>query len=149
VAKDSPLLDFEPHESCVMCNTQPAKQCKQCHSSWYCSQECQKSDWPSHKLLCKDFSIQASRPSPNHKRAIFFPVDRVKPQMIWLLCQRKVEDDTGVPYENVNPHPYLGADRPSTGTMHIEHNPVRGRNLGSSMVYWAPYKRGYSIAVIH
>lgn len=139
--------DFEPHDSCIMCNARSAKQCARCMSCYYCSRECQQSDWPSHRLLCKSFSTQDPRPSPNHKRAIFFPVDHVKPRMIWLPCERKVEDDTRTSYEHVNPHPYLGADEPGVGRMQIEHNPIRGRNLGSGMVYWAPRKEGYSIAL--
>lgn len=144
--KDGLLPAFEPEDSCLMCNTYPAKRCKRCSSSWYCSEACQSADWPSHKLLCKRFAdhLQLSRPSVHHKRAILFPVNRVKPEMIWLLCERKIEKDTGIPYEMINDYPYLGA---IGGTMRIEHNPVRGRNLGSGMTYWAPRKEGYSIAL--
>jgi len=147
---DSQHPDYEPHDSCVMCNKSTAKQCKQCRSCYYCSQDCQKSDWSSHKLLCKDFPTQAPRPSLDHKRAIFFPVDRTKPRMVWLLCERKVDDEeygNRTLYEIVNPHSYLGPDRPFVGTTRIEHNPIRNRNLGSGMVYWAPRKDGYSVSL--
>lgn len=147
VARNTPLAQFEPRDSCVMCNERPARQCDQCRSSWYCSQECRESDQQSHELLCKDFAHQSSRPSANHRRAIFFPVDREQPEMIWIPCHREVESDTNVPWHRIELHPYLGTDQPSVGTMCIEHNPVRGRNLGSGMVYWAPERAGYSIAV--
>ena len=34
--------------------------CTGCKSSSYCSKDCQRSDWPSHKQLCK--SIQSQNP---------------------------------------------------------------------------------------
>lgn len=67
--------------------------------------------------------------------------------MIWLPCERKVEEDTMIPYEEVDPRRYLGKDKPMVGTMRIEHNPVRGRNLGSGMVHWALHKEGYSVTL--
>lgn len=70
--------------------------------------------------------------------------------MIWLPCERKVDDDgygDRTTYEIVNPHPHLGPDRPLVGTMRIEHNPIRNRNLGSGMVYWSPRKDGYSVSL--
>lgn len=70
--------------------------------------------------------------------------------MVWLPCERKVDDEEygdRTPYEIVNPHPYLGPDRPLVGTMRIEHNPIRDRNLGSGFEYWAPRKDGYSVSL--
>lgn len=45
--------------SCAVCNKQDAtKSCSMCAFGrdpvYYCSRECQKADWPSHKLVCKD-----------------------------------------------------------------------------------------------
>ena len=34
------------------------KQCSQCHATSYCSQECQRSDWPKHKLHCKKQEVK-------------------------------------------------------------------------------------------
>ena len=130
-----------------MCNARSAKLCSQCRSSWYCSRECQGSDWPSHKLLCRKFATQASRPSLSHIRAIFFPVDRAQPQMIWLPVAREV--DEGLPFHVIDLRHYLGEDCAMEATMRIEHNPVRGRNLGSGMAWWHPRKEGYSVALIH
>ena len=142
--------DFEPADACVMCNKSPAKRCKQCSSCYYCSRECQESDWPSHKLLCKALSTQGPRPSPAHRRAILFPVDHDKPRMAWLPCEREISDeefDNGISCEVVDLHPHLGMDRPIVGTRFIEHNPIRDRNLGSGMAVWALRKEGYSVAL--
>ncbi|CAF0769184.1 unnamed protein product [Brachionus calyciflorus] len=38
---------------CATCSKENAKyRCGNCKKSWYCSQECQKADWKSHKPKC-------------------------------------------------------------------------------------------------
>ncbi|KAJ8060028.1 hypothetical protein OCU04_011639 [Sclerotinia nivalis] len=144
--------NLESHDSCVMCNKRPARVCGRCHGCYYCSKACQKSDWSSHKLLCKKFSVQGDRPSEQHRRAILFPDNSANPQMIWIRCERKYLSDDGYgeeSYEELHVHPHLGQDRPFPGVLRIEHNPVRDRNLGSGMVFCHPRKEGYSIALHH
>lgn len=68
--------------------------------------------------------------------------------MVWLPCERNIEDDTRIPYELVNPHPYLGPDEPSVGRARVEFNPIRGRAFGCGMAQWAPRKEGYSITLL-
>ncbi|KAF2671342.1 hypothetical protein BT63DRAFT_438807 [Microthyrium microscopicum] len=99
-------------------------------------------------LLCKDFSTQTTRPSPSHKRAILFPAGNVKPRMIWIPCELRREYGTAASYENISPHPYLGADEPFVGTKRIESNPIRDRNLGCGFVYFAPRKKGYAVSLM-
>lgn len=132
-----------------MCNTSPGIQCAQCRSTYYCSRGCEKSDSPSHSLLCKQFAIQADRPSPEHKRAIFFPVERDKPCLIWIPCRRQYDEEDGIGWTQIDPYPYLGTDQPVKGTMRIEHNPVRSRNLGSGFAGFSPYQEGYCVSLIH
>ena len=112
-----PLLDafapsFQPEDSCVMCNKTQAKLCTRCRSCYYCSSNCQKSDWACHKRLCRAFAEQPLRPSPSHKRAIFFPVNSEQPQMIWVLCELIYDDEDGASFERANLEPYFGLDRP-------------------------------------
>ena len=75
-------------ELCILCDKPDADFCEGCKSTRYCSKECQQTDWPTHKLLCADFSSfdPSSRPSTEHFRAILFPVDEEKPKFIWLDC---------------------------------------------------------------
>ncbi|KAH8674471.1 hypothetical protein BGZ60DRAFT_404089 [Tricladium varicosporioides] len=82
--------------TCIICNSSNAKSCSSCHSISYCSLECQKSDWPLHKTICKTFTTLPSRPSPSHKLAILFPVDSKDPQLIWIKCERDVDDEDGI-----------------------------------------------------
>jgi len=44
--------------SCQVCQKQASKQCSACKSVYYCSIECQKSDWKNHKkLACKSYKL--------------------------------------------------------------------------------------------
>jgi hypothetical protein len=46
--------------SCDFCLSKPNKtdilQCSRCKNAFYCSEKCQRADWPQHKLKCKTFS---------------------------------------------------------------------------------------------
>ncbi|KAJ5642341.1 hypothetical protein N7490_006341 [Penicillium lividum] len=143
-----PLDNFEPKDCCVMCNKSSRVQCAQCGSTYYCSGDCRESDFLSHSLLGEQFATQPDRPSPEHKRAIFFPVDREKPCLIWIPCSQQYCED-GIRWTKVDPYPYLGTDEPVKGMMRIEHNPVRSRNLGSGYGADSPSKEGYCISLIH
>ncbi|KAK3369844.1 hypothetical protein B0H63DRAFT_514109 [Podospora didyma] len=73
--------------------------------------------------------------------------DEDKPQMIWVFCERKQDPDDGVEYDTAQLHPLLGSDNPFIATCHVNHNPIRGRQLGSSIALWAPKKAGYAVAL--
>ncbi|KAG1727508.1 hypothetical protein EDB19DRAFT_2042822 [Suillus lakei] len=44
------------HIQCTQCQTtlEKPRKCSKCKSSWYCSEECQKKNWPIHKLVCRE-----------------------------------------------------------------------------------------------
>lgn len=74
---------------CAVCEAKGYMLCRRCKHAKYCSRECQVADWPIHKNLCRDFAAamsDANRPSPEHRRALFFPIYSTKPQLCWLLC---------------------------------------------------------------
>ncbi|KID74370.1 Ubiquitin carboxyl-terminal hydrolase 19 [Metarhizium brunneum] len=70
---------------CTVCDKHDARLCGRCKSVRYCSAECQKEDWPTHKLPCKAFSNfdVSTRETSEHFRVLFFPVNE-KPKFIWL-----------------------------------------------------------------
>ena len=37
---------------CRVCGKEDSKKCGQCHRVYYCSVQCQKKDWKSHKATC-------------------------------------------------------------------------------------------------
>lgn len=77
--------DMDANKRCVICSSKSTKHCQQCNSACYCSKECQKKDWPTHKLICADFKNfdHKARPSPHHKLGIFFEKSTSKPQFMW------------------------------------------------------------------
>ncbi|KAI1143256.1 hypothetical protein F5Y05DRAFT_147566 [Hypoxylon sp. FL0543] len=75
---------------CAVCWKEGASRCSTCKSCSYCSKECQKNDWKSHKLLCHLVAAEPERPSPSHIRAIHFPVTKPTPELVWIPC---VEND--------------------------------------------------------
>lgn len=123
-------------QSCVMCNTSPARRCSRCTSCFYCSPQCQQSDWPSHRLLCQSWASQDPRPSSNHIRAIFFLQDCERPLPIWLRYKQmdpEPDDISSYPWDKIDFETYLGADKPFTGRHTINNNPIRDRVC---WIYW-------------
>lgn len=147
-------LNSDQHSnSCVMCNTSPAKPCSGCKSCHYCSRKCQQSDWVCHKIVCKQLPRLSPRPSPSHKLALFFPETKSKPELLWIECVRKASSEYEeygvlVEYETANTMLLLGEDDPFPGRLVIEYNPTRNKRLGSGMGVWSPEKKGYSIELI-
>src|SRR6187402_1710792 len=128
--------------SCVMCNTSPGKLCKSCRSCYYCSRECQVSDWPYHRILCKQMPSLSPRPSPSHKLAIFFPETEVNPILTWIECHRNVSSEyeqygSEVKAETANTSHLLGKDNPVLGRMRIEYNPKRDKSFASGLTAWS------------
>jgi hypothetical protein len=76
-----------------MCNTSDAKSCAVCHSASYCSKACQWADWPLHKIICKSFTTLPGRPSPSHKLAFLLPTASKAPEVIWVNCELRTEDE--------------------------------------------------------
>ncbi|XXG94177.1 hypothetical protein Hte_000429 [Hypoxylon texense] len=83
---------------CAVCWKEDGKACASCKSCCYCSKECQKSDWKSHKLLCHAVANEEARPTPSHVRAIFFPEDKPTPELVWIRYtpEEEVNRDPGV-----------------------------------------------------
>eukprot|EP00729_Bicosta_minor_P000561 gene561-17619_t len=40
-------------DTCAVCGTSSQFECSSCGMVGYCSKKCQRSDWPTHKILCK------------------------------------------------------------------------------------------------
>jgi hypothetical protein len=121
--------------TCIACNASNAKFCSLCHSISYCSPECQKPDWPLHKTICKTFTALPPRPSPSHKLAILFPVDSKDPELLWVKCERRVDDEDGVAWESPNTEQLLRIENLDPKYQHarefkkIQRNALRGFNL--------------------
>ncbi|KAF2127882.1 hypothetical protein P153DRAFT_432325 [Dothidotthia symphoricarpi CBS 119687] len=71
---------------CAVCHKPASHQrCSKCKSINYCSNTCQTTDWPAHKILCAPFlRSHVTRPGPTFRRALLFPEHNAKPKFIWL-----------------------------------------------------------------
>ncbi|KAI1269330.1 hypothetical protein F5Y18DRAFT_422285 [Xylariaceae sp. FL1019] len=89
-------------KSCLMCDKAPAALCTQCNSACYCSKECQRADWPIHKILCKTFGgfDMSTRPSKDHYLCVLFP-EQEKPKLVWVHCPLEPADSEDG-HENTN-----------------------------------------------
>ena len=126
--------------TCTICDSTNTKACARCHSTRYCSLECQHTDWPSHRLLCYQYSTRTDRPDPSYKRAILFPPDEVKPKIIWVECKPEENDEVpGYTYTfelpQVREHlgGKLGKYYASPEYKPIKRNLLRGRDLTNTL----------------
>ncbi|OTA69651.1 hypothetical protein K449DRAFT_98699 [Hypoxylon sp. EC38] len=88
-----------PSNICAVCWKEGASACTRCKSCHYCSKECQKNDWKSHRLLCHLVATEPERPMPTHIRAIYFPDNKPTPEIIWVPCiqNREIVEEPNVP----------------------------------------------------
>lgn len=122
-----------------MCNKPWAKSCSKCHSSHYCSEDCQAADWDSHKLLCKKFRLQGKRPSSTHKRAICFPLDTDQPRMLWLPCKHGANHDVESSWSC--------KDLPRDDISCIQHNSIRDKHLSVQSTRSPADEQSYSVCL--
>ena len=47
---------------CALCNSEATATCSKCKSAYYCSRNCQKSDWKIHKKTCNPISKHTQTP---------------------------------------------------------------------------------------
>ncbi|KAJ9614244.1 hypothetical protein H2200_002380 [Cladophialophora chaetospira] len=118
--------------TCTICNEKGHLKCSACKSVSYCSTDCQQTDWPIHKLLCKA-QHDDQPPSKSHRRAILFPADQKSPHFLWVHCELKRLDDDDVPFEYVDAAAYLGIDKPLAQRYPIQRNALRARDLRNTL----------------
>ncbi|KAF2673112.1 hypothetical protein BT63DRAFT_410159 [Microthyrium microscopicum] len=128
---------------CLMCNSPWERHCGQCNSARYCSVNCQKADWPAHKLLCASFADFAptSRPSEDDYRAILFSVNK-GPQFIWLKHNLIAELHCWVP-DRKSEAKLLGPPKCLTDYSIIQYNQTLDRWLPDTL--FISYRDDYMI----
>lgn len=124
--------------TCTICDSPNARACTKCHSTNYCSTECQQTDWPSHSLLCSQYAAHTDRPGPSHKRAILFPPNETKPKFTWIECTTVQDDDNGTRWQKSNVRQHLGGKLGPYDafpeTKPIRRNILRDRDLADTLV---------------
>lgn len=113
---------------CVICSSRPSQLCAGCKSNRYCNQQCQEADLSSHRLLCARFAKMPPRPSHAHRLVIMFQQDKVRPTLVWVLCE-KIFEENERPYESAQVRKFLGSDNPIKDKRLVRRNPRRDRDL--------------------
>jgi hypothetical protein len=80
--------------SCSSCKrpqkevAQPLKRCAKCQNVLYCSKECQRTDWSSHKLVCVSKADQEAAVADNYVLEVHLRPGDIEDPAIWrtLSC---------------------------------------------------------------
>ena len=110
--------------TCAICDSSDSKFCSLCHSILYCSRECQKTDWPLHKMVCKKFTTLPPRPSLLHRLAIHFPAGSKESQLIWINCLQQIDDHDGSVWESPDVHSILSNNAVAKHLNIFEYKPI-------------------------
>lgn len=123
------MADAKPLGRCIVCNEPGSQHCKQCKDACYCSQNCQRNDWPTHKLICEVYAKFdfASRPD-GHILALSLSIDSEKPQMVWLDCDWRMPGG----YQAVTVDHLLGPE-PASRFELVTHNIILKRELSGTI----------------
>lgn len=113
---------------CTICNESGGKECERCHAASYCSKECRKEDWRTHKLLCAELGKHTDRPGEDYRRAVLFPVKEAKPIFVWVEASWDAE------FMPPNVESFMGSDKPKVALSMIKVNTRRGRVLMNNIV---------------
>ncbi|KAL8678921.1 MAG: hypothetical protein Q9186_004778 [Xanthomendoza sp. 1 TL-2023] len=105
--ESAPVAKTPPTKVCSHCLSEANVKCIQCGSSWYCSKECQRYDWPYHKHLCREYKKFQDRPDPLSVRGILFPEDDNTPRFVWVK-QKEEPLDLGCVDEKFEVEELLG-----------------------------------------
>lgn len=115
-----------PETHCPTCVEPGTLLCAGCRDVKYCSVECQQTDWPAHKLLCKTFKDFQERPAPDMRRVIVFPENEKKPYFLWTAIKMRKG------YQEVECEEELMKTRCDRRV--IYYNPITLINVRSTMV---------------
>lgn len=123
---------------CTVCGKKPAKLEQQCKSTRYCSKECQKADWSTHKLLCKQRVELPRRPGENTSRgsyrlSISFPADKPGPVFVWVYCDLMLEDGKAI--DSPKMLDFFGNDSAQTCQV-INKNLMIGKSLCHELILY-------------
>ncbi|OTB00903.1 hypothetical protein M426DRAFT_26132 [Hypoxylon sp. CI-4A] len=119
------MADEGSEGRCVICDEPNAFLCERCKGCRYCSRQCQRADWPTHKMLCAGYLKfdATTRPTENHFKAIQFPLDRSNPQLVWVYGSFDDISKTffmkGAPVQNTPVERNPASHRKLSNTIHV------------------------------
>ena len=63
---------------CCVCSKEGAKRCSKCKLQYYCSKECQQSDWKNHKVVCRKGNSEETSVAKLHDTCSIYSKERSK-----------------------------------------------------------------------
>ena len=122
--------------TCPCCDEKGIRTCMGCKNARYCSKECQETDWPVHKILCRAFKEVGERPAENMRLTIFFPPNELKPELVWLPVSRG-QDEAMKPWEALEIEEKMGKRPWMINT--IKKNKITGVSFDSDYLIMLCY----------
>ncbi|KAG0372798.1 hypothetical protein BGX24_012568 [Mortierella sp. AD032] len=99
-----------PKPPCVVCKTPSVTRCSRCKVVHYCSEACQRKDWPTHKIACTPSSVPSSNSPSNTGSKGAPPISSTKqptlpnPNKVLNVTEKTVPKDSRPSLRKPAPH---------------------------------------------
>ena len=124
-------------ELCPICKQKEAsKKCSKCKIMSYCSQECQRNDWPAHKFFCGSLPFPAQiKTGGKYVRGVLLSENSQDPILINILVEFKTLKSPygNETFENPDLKKFLG-EKESYGRNWMPLNPLKNEKVFSNTI---------------
>lgn len=129
------------YSKCITCRNPTIRLCTTCKAHLFCSEKCEEEDHTLHRPLCKGLdTLNATRPSENHKLAILYPESSETPKLIWVKC------NDSYPYAHLQTH--LGLTNSKYNRVSTTYNGKVAPDHAITACYWNKNGSKYNESIL-